>query len=177
MSIYKVIQIGEKSFEFKEVRIEDKKLVFNLYNECEDYFYLVEGKKPLEEDAERFFKDIPPGKTIDDKYSFGIYYERKLIGLVDLIENYPKEGEWFLGLLLLNPNMRGIGLGRAVHNILVNITKEKIAKKISIGVVEQNISALKYWNKIGYKEVKRTSSNLLNKEKTTVIVLDYLISV
>ena len=78
--------------------------------------------------------------------------------------------------MLLHPNERRKGLGKAIHNIIIDIAKEQKAKKLRIGVVEQNEKAIKYWTNIGYKEIKRTQPIKYGSKESTVIVMNYFLN-
>lgn len=175
MKKYKIIQLRNKTYHFRELSIDDQTQVSNLFNECEDYFNLVEGKVAEEKDTKEFFEDLPPGKEIEDKNLYGVFDEVELIGVVDMVEDFPQKGEWIIGLMLLHPNTRGKGLGKAIHNIIVDIARENKVKKLRVGVVQQNENALKYWKRIGYKEVERTSPRMFGQKESIIIVLNYFL--
>ncbi|KGG80336.1 hypothetical protein Y919_06930 [Caloranaerobacter azorensis H53214] len=171
-----IINLNGEKYIFKKLSIDNEIQVFDLLSQCDDYFYLVEGRKADESSVKELFEDLPPGKHIDDKNIFGVFYNEKLIGIVDLVQDFPEKGEWIIGLMLLHPDERRKGLGKAIHDIIVDIANEQKAKKLRIGVVEQNEKALKYWKNIGYKEIKRTQPLKYGSKESIVIVMNYFLN-
>ncbi len=166
-----VIIINNKELLFRKITIEDKDKVMDLFRECEDYFVLTEGTKPDECDS--FFNDLPPKKTIEEKYLYGVFDNNSLIAAIDIVLNYPEKGEWIIGLLLIHPKTRGIGLGKELHNLIEKLAINEGAEKLTIGVMEQNTNALIFWNKIGYKQTKITEPRKFGIKESKVVVMNY----
>ena len=68
-----LILLHNKEYHFRELSIDDQSQVLNLFKECEDYFYLVEGKVADDKNAKEFFEELPPNKGLEDKnlYVYG----------------------------------------------------------------------------------------------------------
>ncbi|MHB1316481.1 MAG: GNAT family N-acetyltransferase [Minisyncoccota bacterium] len=126
-----------------------------LYTESNDYFQLVLNRDVLPSDSTLDFNSVPEGKTLEDKFIYGVFKSEKLVGVIDLIRDYPDQNTWFIGLLLLTPSERGNNLGKKIFNVLAGILINVGAQKIRISVVNQNIRALDFWIKIGFKESGR----------------------
>lgn len=175
MGIYENIQVNDKQYLLKDLNKEDKIKIKDLFDRCYDYFYLVEGRKTNKESIKELLEDLPPDKNSKDKHVLGIFDNVNLIGVIDLVENYPSKHEWIIGLMLIDPNVRGEGLGQKVHEVLEEISKKGQANKLRIGVVEQNKAALKFWKNVGYTEIKRTEPLKYGNKENRVIVMNYLI--
>jgi len=80
-----------------------------------DYFQLVSGKAVTLANIKKIFTAVPPTKTLQDKFIFGIYDCGKLVGLMDVIKNYPENATWWLGLFLIAEESRAEGLGKLAH--------------------------------------------------------------
>ncbi len=168
---HEVITINNMELEFTKITIEDKEKVFDLFKECEDFFLLTTGTKP--DDCEDYFYNLPPEKTFEDKYLYGVFHNSSLVAAVDIITDYPEKGEWIIGLLLIHPKARGIGLGKKIHNLLKKLAINEGADKLRIGVLEQNTDALVFWNKLGYKEYKITEPRRFGVKESKVVVMKY----
>ena len=56
----------------------------------------------------------PPGRPPEDVFSLGILgAPDELIGIMGALRNHRRERQWYLGLLLIDPAMRGKGRGSA----------------------------------------------------------------
>ena len=102
------------------------------------------GTLPSKDDISAIFTNLPPNKILKDKFLFGVYKSNKLIGIIDIIRDFPTIGEWTIGLLLLEPEERRKGLGIIIHEALVKWARHLGAKRFSIGVIEDNYRAFKF---------------------------------
>lgn len=171
MNKQEVITLNGKELLFREMYIKDKDKVMELYKNCNDFFELTEGIKP--DNCEELFNDIPPNKTIEDKFLYGIFDKDMLIGVIDIVSDFPEKGEWIIGLLLLSPSVRGIGLGNKIHDLIKEMVENEGGEKLRVGVIEENTKAVMFWEKIGYKEIKITEPRKFGMKKSRVIVMNY----
>lgn len=154
------MQLKDKAIEVRRISIIDEKVIAELLSKCHDYFQMVSGRKPNQEDISDFFNSLPPNKTLDEKCSLGLYQNNKLEGVVDIILGYPEPTIAYLGLLLINPKQRGHGLGKQIHSMLSEWLENNGITTIRLGVLESNHRAIRFWEQIGY---------VLEDEKFTVI--------
>lgn len=111
---------------------------------------------------------LPPGKTYEEKKVLGIYRDwEALSGVADVVENYPEDGVWTIGLLLIDPEERGHGLGKSVHHALMEWASGLGAETFQIGVLEENEKAFPFWSSLGYAKCKEVSMQF--KEKTHTV--------
>ena len=118
------------------------------------YFHRLTGRGPSPEAAEDLLAALPPGKTPDDKYVFGVYLSRELIGCIDIIRRYPSNACAFIGLLLVGEPWQRRGFGRAAYQEL-----EAFARRwpechfLRLAVAETNPPALHFWEKLGFRTI------------------------
>ncbi|WP_160036944.1 GNAT family N-acetyltransferase [Paenibacillus sp. An7] len=55
--------------------------------------------------------------------------------------------------IALKEEYRGIGIGKALLQMLIDVLKEKEIKKVSLSVAPDNIAAMKLYQGFGFKEV------------------------
>ena len=94
-----------------------------------------------------------------------------LIGLADIIRDYPGVGDWWLGLLLIDPDYRGKGLGRQVYTAYESWAAKQGAQRIYLGVIEENHTAHRFWQGLGFKEIKRRPPTRFGDREHIVIVM------
>ncbi|WP_042274511.1 GNAT family N-acetyltransferase [[Clostridium] dakarense] len=75
-----------------------------------------------------------------------------------------------IGLLLLSPNERNKKLGRIIHEEIKKYALSQGADTFQIGLVEENIKGRKFWDSLGYQQVKSTTINMGNKENNLDIL-------
>ena len=158
----------KNDYKIKSLTIDKLKSIEILNLKCSDYYILHDGLLPSKNEALEIFESLPPGKNYDDKFSLGIYKcTDELIGIIDIVKNYPVEGEWMLGLLLIQPEERDKGLGKLIHEALVQWAITLGSKSFRIGVIEDNYKGRKFWSDLGYIKIKEAT---LEKEMKTNVV-------
>jgi ribosomal protein S18 acetylase RimI-like enzyme len=122
-----------------------------FYEHCADYFELVTGQPPGPNEAEELLAALPRGKTHDDKFVVGLFdAPGHLVGVLDVIRDYPKRGDWYLGLLMFAPEWRSRRLGDRVYHRLEAWIRELGGKAVHLIVQEQNPKAIKFWERMGF---------------------------
>src|SRR6266511_1225312 len=115
-----------------------------FYEGCRDYFELVTGQPPSPSEAADLIAAVPRGKTRDDKFVIGLFdAPGHLVGVLDVIRDFPKAGEWYLGLLLFEPTLRGKKLGDRVYHRLEEWVRAQGGIAIHLIVEEVNLGALR----------------------------------
>jgi len=123
-----------------------------------------------DEDIDNIFK-YSNKKTLEDSLTLGVYNKCELlIGMVDIFKNYPNNGTWMIGLLLLSPDQRNKKLGKTIHEEIQKYALNQGAYTFRIGVLEQNSKARKFWDALGYKQVKSTTVSIGNKKHNVDIL-------
>ena len=115
------------------------------------YAERITGAPPGPADAQSLYSALPPGKTYDDKFVFGVYLGDVLIGCVDLIRGWPDPATAHVGLLLLAESQRGRGFGRQVVALLEAwVARWGTSDRLRIGVVRVNADVDGFWRKQGF---------------------------
>jgi GNAT superfamily N-acetyltransferase len=140
-----------------------------FYERCRDYFELVTGQPPSPTEAADLLAAVPRGKTRDDKFVIGLFdAPGHLVGVLDVIRDFPKAGEWYLGLLLFEPTLRGKKLGDRVYHRLEDWVLAQGGGAIHLIVEEVNPGALRFWQRMGF-EVRGMGKRLLKGKESVFI--------
>lgn len=142
-----------------------------LCERCTDYSEMIDGKPPNSAAAQNLFYALPNGKDYCDKFLIGIFNSDKLIGVIDVIRDYPEKDIWFIGLLMLEPEQRGKSIGARIMESFGDWSFGLGARLLRLSVAEENIRALNFWRRIGFKETGvRLQKKFGNKEHTMVVM-------
>lgn len=151
------------------LRLMSKEEITELWTLCEacmDYFLLADGVFEGLETAHNILTAVPPGKSAEDKLVFGVRKCGRLVGVVDLVRDFPGQGEWMLGLLLITPEERSMGLGAKIHQELVLWAEKHGAETLRIAVLEKNAGAYRFWAGLGYSIIETKTVDVGTKRHT-----------
>jgi RimJ/RimL family protein N-acetyltransferase len=117
------------------------------------YFLTVTGLPPGNAEAQSTFTALPPDKTYDDKFVWGLYARESMIGCADVIRGYPVPEKAVIGLLLLVESWQRRGLGRAFATLIEQaIGAWPEIETLRLGVAAANSGAFAFWRELGYRE-------------------------
>jgi GNAT superfamily N-acetyltransferase len=144
-------------YDVKRLGSSDEADLQDLHERCSDYYQLIEGGPTRPTSAREDLAELPPGKELADKFYFGIYATaRRLVGALEMARDLPSPGEWWLALLLLDPRMRGRGLGARLLEAVNQWVRRQGGSAVSLAVLEQNTRAERFWREHGFIEEKRS---------------------
>lgn len=164
--------IESRDYSVHLLSLEDVKAIQALYDQCVDYMLLVDGHPAGKNAAEEEFKDLSPGISLDDRFMFGIIDAiGELTGVLDVLRGYPDQGIWWIGLLLLVPEMRSQGIGKKVLQGLTGYIRASGGKAIMLGVVKENERAYQFWHKVGFEFVQETEPKQFGNKTQIVQIM------
>lgn len=136
------------------VRLDEARLaeLQAFYDECRDTVELVTGAPPGNDEAADLLASLPPGKGEEDKFVIGLFdAPGHLVGVLDVIRDYPAARQWYLGLLMLRPFSRSRGLGERVYRRFEEWVRASGGEAIHLVVQQQNPGALRFWQRMGFE--------------------------
>lgn len=131
--------------------------LFAFMQRCSAFFELVDGRAPTSEDAALLIEERPETLDLDRKLLLGLRQRGRLVGVLELLLGYPDDETWYLGLLVFDPALRGAGLGAAVYAAIRQWAVASGARAMRLVVQEQNPSARRFWQAMGFREIGRTT--------------------
>jgi GNAT superfamily N-acetyltransferase len=143
-----------------------------LHERCSDYFEMIEGSPTRPTSAKEDMEELPPGKEASDKLLFGIRSdEGRLVGALELVRDYPGPGRWYIGLLMLDPDARGAGLGLRIYEAARAWVLAQGGHEIALAVLQQNTAAEGFWRRRGFGEIARVPFVASTGLASTAIVM------
>lgn len=133
----------------------DAKDVANLYALSADYFLLQDGEASTLADAVGLFRDVPDEKSAADQTVLGWRADGRLYAVAAILQDYPSDGIWYVGLMIVDPARRGQGIGRSIYETVEQWAKARGAREMRLSVLEVNEAADRFWRSLGYKELRR----------------------
>jgi ribosomal protein S18 acetylase RimI-like enzyme len=143
-----------------------------LFERCPDFAQLVEGEGVSPSAAQDTFEALPPGKTLDDKFLYGVFTPQgELCCVLEGIRDYPEAGVWWIGLLLIDPAVRRHGLGQKLVQRFCDHVRSAKGNAVMLGVVEENQPAFQFWKRQGFELVRTTEPRPFGKKIQKVLVM------
>ena len=87
---------------------------------------------------------------------------------MDLVKNYPGENSAFIGLLIVDIDIQGKGIGKKIVESTIKMLKDYGIKYCQLGCVEDNKESINFWQKVGFK----FTGVVYNHEKYNVLMMD-----
>lgn len=145
----------------------DKPALSAAFERDREYFDAINGRDiPLEE----ICSHVPPGCDLKDKHTLVFERGGQVAGMIDMVQDYPEPGVWYLGFLYVVEGFRG-GLGRHALRGLYAWAKAQGGHAIRLGVVEPNLRARHLYATEGFEfEAMREVDPALNRMRRTLVL-------
>jgi GNAT superfamily N-acetyltransferase len=146
--------------------------VQTLCETCADFFWLAEGRAAPPDAGLDILIDLPPGRSIEDKFVYGLFDPQGLLlGVLEGLRHYPDAETWWIGLLLLAPAARQHGLGRKIIEGFFEVVRQAGGNAVQLGVVEENRSGYQFWRRMGFEPLRVTEPRSFGEKLQAVHVL------
>ncbi len=142
-------------------------------------FELVEGAPLRPDEATEVIAERPPGVPDERKHNFllepagpAAARSSPAAALLSLVEGYPDERTWYLGLIFVAPAARGQGLGTRAIEALCAHARERGGAALRLAVVPANTGARRLYDRLGFAFVARRPRASRTGAVTDVDVLE-----
>lgn len=144
-----------------------------LFERASDYFDIATGVPPAPDEAERAFVGGPPSKAVSDKHTVGIFDKAgTLVGVLDAIPDFPSEGTCTIGMLLLDPAVRGRGVGGAALAAFEVWMTRRGTRRFRTALVTHHAEGLAFLRREGYAEASRLEGYGRGAARSTIVFLE-----
>jgi GNAT superfamily N-acetyltransferase len=170
------VNLNSSELTFHRLTNQDEKRIQLFLESCNEFSIMENGKPAKPGAGLKFLQDIPPGFTLDKKFAYSIEKEGQIIGLFDLIQDYPVKDIWWIGLFLLLPESRGKGFGSQVIRIICDSLIHLKAKEVRLGVLEENKVGYEFWQKMKFSLIDKKTGRKFGEKIHTVLVMQHLLN-
>lgn len=134
----------------RELTSDDGRALQQVCESSADYFELATGLPPGGAEAQSLFVSLPPGKDYDSKILLGIFRGDSLIGVGDVIRDHPDPATWTIGVLLIVPEQRGLGIGTRVYEAFEAEAQAQGATRLRVNVPSVAERGRSFWAARGF---------------------------
>jgi len=122
-----------------------------LCRNCSDYYDLHGIEEIGNETVLDFFNELPNGKKKEDKFVLGLFKQENLIGVIEGVKDYPIEGTWFIGQMMVDSQKRSSGLGASFFDEFQDWAEDNRVETLRLAVMCDNTLAEKFWKSRGFE--------------------------
>lgn len=144
-------------FDVRELSVADQPAIDDLFARSADFTAVDPHARP-----DHVLHHLPADAVPEREHSFGFFREGQLLGIMGMLCGYREEKDWWIGLLLLDPSLRGEGIGHAaVEEAMRWARASNVARAMWLVVAFDNTRAQKFWQREGFVERGRTETHLM----------------
>lgn len=156
-----------------ELAPKDAPRLQRFYEANPEYFHLVNGEAPKADAAhETFTSALPAGWRYDKEWVLA-FEDRSgdMVAMASVISGLFVPQVWHLGLFVLATALHGRGAAAPMCGAIENWMKRGGARWSRLGVAEGNARAERFWQKMGYVEVRKREGVELGRKTHTIRVM------
>lgn len=132
------------------------------------------GEEPTDKMAKEIFeRKLPEGVSEENRFLFGVYFNHKMIGCLDMIKSYPDDKTVTLALLLISDDVQGAGLGSEAFKEAESMIKEwKDFTRLRLEMVRTLDQVMPFWRKMGFRKTNESIPYDVGSVKSRSVVLE-----
>ncbi|WP_144712628.1 GNAT family N-acetyltransferase [Curtobacterium pusillum] len=118
-----------------------------------DYARRITGYPPGPSDGLSALLSVPDGYDPVGKLGIGLWSDDELVAFADVLLGYPDPSVAYIGLLVVRGGRQGAGVGRAMHDAVVErVRTVSGVERLRLGVVATNAEVAEpFWRALGYE--------------------------
>jgi len=144
-----------------------------FYDANPEYNLAVCGEPPPADAAHETFGSLPPaGWPYERKWVLGFRTgDGDLVGVADLLSNLFVDGVWHVGLFIVATALHGTGAARVLYDGLEAWMVARGAQWARLGVVVGNARAERFWERLGYVDVRHREGIVMGRRVNAIRVM------
>jgi len=139
-----------------ELHEHDAPLLQVLFEKNPEYFWICNGRAPMPDQALEEMRSVPPSEmTYSKKYVIGLFNNlSELVGMTIVFSNFIANHVWLISEFIFDKSLHGTGITQQFYQQLESWMQKNGAEWIRLGVVQGNTKAERFWNKVGYIQLR-----------------------
>lgn len=139
-----------------ELAAADLAEIHELRARAGDFFCEVGDPPPTPESFQADLDDLPEGYTRADETIYRAYSGGGLAAYAEVLRGYAHPRQWIIGIVLVDPALRGAGIGHAVVEAVAADARAAGMDSLAVGVLAMRRRSLAFWRREGFcREVSR----------------------
>jgi GNAT superfamily N-acetyltransferase len=122
-----------------------------LLEGCAEDVLLLTGALPGPETAAGILSDLPPSRSLEDKFVVGVFDgEGRLAGVLVVVRDLPDPGAWMVNFLLVRTDQRGRGLAGQMLQSLEAWVRSEGGQSIQLEARRHNPAGAGFARRAGF---------------------------
>lgn len=161
------------AFTALEIGDEDVPALQRFFEANPEYFIRVSGECPGADEAQQEFDDtLPADWPCDRKRLIRIVDDSgAMVAMADVVSDLFAVGVWHIGLFILATSLHGSGAAEEIYAELEAWMRRNGARWLRLCVVEGNGRAERFWEKLGFAEVRKREGIEMGRRVNTVRIM------
>ncbi|MFJ3035729.1 GNAT family N-acetyltransferase [Curtobacterium pusillum] len=142
----------------RDLGADDVDALQRMLESVPDYAERITGYPPGPSDGLSALLAVPDGFDPAHKHGIGLWDGPELVAFADVLVGYPSVSFAFIGLLVVRGDRHGQGLGRAMHDAVVERARAvSTVDRLRLGIVATNARVAEpFWRALGYEPTGET---------------------
>jgi len=138
-----------------------------------EYFVAVTGRPPSAQEAhEEIQGSVPAGWPFTRKWTLGYPDEHdSLIAMANVVSDLLAPAVWHIGLFIVATRLHGNGAAQSLYGRLEDWMRGQGAQWLRLGVVRGNARAERFWERLGFVDVRLREGIAMGARVNTVRVM------
>ena len=138
-----------------------------------EYYLRVTGEPPSPSAAQEELEALPPAEWGFERKSLVAFRDASgaIIGMAEMVANLFAPGVWHIGLFIIATRLHGSGAAQLWYGALESWLRSRGCEWIRLGVAQGNTPAERFWDQLGYRELRMREGVQLGERLHTIRVL------
>jgi GNAT superfamily N-acetyltransferase len=145
----------------------------HFYDANSAYFDAVQGEPAGPNEAhETLHDELPAGWPFTRLWLIGyLDADDSLVAVANVVSDLLAPGVWHIGLFIVATARHGSGEAQALYRGLEAWAAANGARWLRLGVVQGNLRAERFWQTLGYQQVRTRRDVVMGQRKNTLRVM------
>ncbi|MCL2168524.1 MAG: GNAT family N-acetyltransferase [Defluviitaleaceae bacterium] len=144
------MQINLAGFEAVPITRQNYADVWGVYESNPKYFIEHKGRAALHTDILETFERLVEGYNPEKQYFVGMWQEGRCAAVLELLPDFPKQGELWLSELIVHGELHSQGTGSKIVQAVISAAKSLGFNRIALGTDEHLIP---FWISHGFSQI------------------------
>lgn len=153
-----------------ELTARDESMIQAFFEANPGYFRVCNGEPPRPDEARQELKgDMPNDWNYSTRWIWGYIDEQgSLVALVNILSDLWSPGVWHIAFFIVASSRHGNAEAQLIHGDIERWAQQNGAQWMRLVVVQGNVKAERFWEKIGYCQVRTLEGIKMGKRINTL---------